>query len=349
MIESENEHIALQDELFEHHRFVVDKGQSTIRIDKYITERIPNISRNKIQNAIEACSVLVNEKTVKSNYKIRPLDIITIVLNVPPNENNVVPENIALDIQYEDEHLAIINKPAGMVVHPGLGNYSGTLLNGLLYHFNEISARTATEIRPGLVHRIDKDTSGLMVIAKTELAQQHFAKLFFNHDIDRNYIALVWGNVAQDKGTITGYIDRHEHDRMQFYNYQDEQKGKWAVTHYEVLERFHYVTLVKCTLETGRTHQIRVHMKYLGHPLFNDARYGGNRILAGTIYAKYKTFVENAFQICQRQALHAARLGFVHPFTQKPILFDKNLPPDMQAVIDKWRNYTQATIKTIGD
>ena len=349
MIESENEHIALQDELFEHHRFVVDKGQSAIRIDKYITERIPNISRNKIQNAIEACSVLVNEKTVKSNYKIRPLDIITIVLNVPPNENNVVPENIALDIQYEDEHLAIINKPAGMVVHPGLGNYSGTLLNGLLYHFNEISARTATEIRPGLVHRIDKDTSGLMVIAKTELAQQHFAKLFFNHDIDRNYIALVWGNVAQDKGTITGYIDRHEHDRMQFYNYQDEQKGKWAVTHYEVLERFHYVTLVKCTLETGRTHQIRVHMKYLGHPLFNDARYGGNRILAGTIYAKYKTFVENAFQICQRQALHAARLGFVHPFTQEPILFDKNLPPDMQAVIDKWRNYTQATIKTIGD
>jgi 23S rRNA pseudouridine1911/1915/1917 synthase len=345
MIQETDNILIQEDELFEHHRFVVDKGQGTIRIDKFITERIPNISRSKIQNAIAANSILVNEKPIKANYKIRPLDIITIVLNVPPNEYDVKPENISLDIKFEDEHLAIINKKAGMVVHPGLGNYTGTLLNGLLFHFNEIKQRTNNEIRPGLVHRIDKDTSGLMVIAKTELAQQHFAKLFFNHDIDRNYIALVWGNVLQDKGTITGYIDRHENDRMQFYNYQDEDKGKWAVTHYEVLERFHYVTLVKCTLETGRTHQIRVHMKYLGHPLFNDARYGGNRILAGTIFAKYKSFVENAFKICERQALHAAKIGFVHPKTNEKLLFEEKLPNDMHLVIEKWRNYTQATIK----
>lgn len=332
------------DELYEHFSLKVDKGQSLIRIDKFVTNHIPNISRNKIQNAIDAGNLLVNKKVVKSNYRVRPNDEIQIVLASPPVVHEAKAENIPLEIVFEDEHILIINKPSNMVVHPAPGNFTGTLLNGLLYHLNK---KNLPEIlnHPVLVHRIDKDTTGLMVIAKSELAQQHLANLFFHHDIERFYYALVWGNVQHDKGTISGYIARHTHDRMQFYNYSDANKGKHAVTHYEVIERFHYVTLVKCILETGRTHQIRVHMKHLGHTLFNDARYEGNRILAGTLFGKYKAFVDNCFTLCGRQALHAARLGFTHPVTKQHISFEQPLPADMQSVIEKWRNYASATLK----
>jgi 23S rRNA pseudouridine1911/1915/1917 synthase len=333
------------DELFEHQRLVVDPKQTLIRIDKFLMDRLEKVSRNRVQNAIKASCILVNDKAVKANYKIKPGDEISVVLPTNPSESeSLQPENIPLDIRYEDEYLLVLEKPAGLVVHPGVGNYNGTLANALLYHFQNTGLpllKGNAEDRPGLVHRIDKDTSGLMLIAKTDFVMTHLARQFFDHTIEREYIALVWGDIKEDQGTITSYIGRHEKDRMQMFAYDDENKGKHAVTHFEVLERFYYVTLVRCRLETGRTHQIRVHMKQIGHTLFNDERYGGNQILKGTIYNKYRQFVENCFQLIPRQALHARTIGFIHPVTESAKSFSSELPPDFTAVVEKWRNYIQ--------
>jgi 23S rRNA pseudouridine1911/1915/1917 synthase len=330
----------IEEELFEHHRFEVSKGQTLLRIDKYLMHLIPNATRNKIQHAAQNGDIYVNDVAVKSNYKVKPFDVIRILLSQPPFENRIDPENIPLDIVYEDEALILINKQAGLVVHPGHGNYTGTLVNGLAYHFENLPMNSSE--RPGLVHRIDKDTSGLLVIAKTEYAMTHLAKQFEDKTSEREYIALVWGNVIDDEGTITGNIDRHVKDRMQMAVFPDGDRGKHAVTHYKVLERFGYVTLVSCKLETGRTHQIRVHMKYIGHTLFNDERYGGNLILKGTTFTKYKQFIENCFKILPRQALHAKTLGFEHPTTKEFMRFDTQLPQDMQDCIEKWRNYSKS-------
>ena len=330
----------IEEELFEHHRFEVSKGQALLRIDKYLMHLIPNATRNKIQHAAQNGDIYVNDVAVKSNYKVKPFDIIRILLSQPPFENRIDPENIPLNIVYEDEALILINKPAGLVVHPGHGNYTGTLVNGLAYHFENLPMNSSE--RPGLVHRIDKDTSGLLVIAKTEYAMTHLAKQFEDKTSEREYIALVWGNVIDDEGTITGNIDRHVKDRMQMAVFPDGDRGKHAVTHYKVLERFGYVTLVSCKLETGRTHQIRVHMKYIGHTLFNDERYGGNLILKGTTFTKYKQFIENCFKTLPRQALHAKTLGFEHPTTKEFMQFDTQLPQDMQDCIEKWRNYSKS-------
>ncbi|TXD82789.1 RluA family pseudouridine synthase [Subsaximicrobium wynnwilliamsii] len=327
------------DELFEHHSFTADKGQSPLRIDKYLMNRIENATRNKIQSAAKDGSIFVNDIPVKSNYKVKPKDHIRVLLEYPPYENLLTPENIPLDIVYEDEVLLVVNKPAGMVVHPGHGNYSGTLINALVYHFDNLPNNSSD--RPGLVHRIDKDTSGLLVIAKTEQAMAHLAKQFFNKTSEREYVAIVWGNMTDDEGRIEGNIGRHPRNRLQntvFENDEDE-KGKPAVTHYKVIERLGYVTLVGCKLETGRTHQIRVHMKYIGHTIFNDERYGGERILKGTTFTKYKQFVDNCFKILPRQALHAKTLGFKHPVTGEQLSFDSPIPDDMQQCIEKWRNY----------
>lgn len=325
---------------YEHHKFVADKGQKPLRVDKFLTNFIENTTRNKVQQAADNGHVLVNGKVVKSNYKVKPLDVVTVVFEHPPYEFLLVPENIPLDIVYEDDSLLVVNKPPGMVVHPGHGNYSGTLVNALAYHFENLPTRETQ--RPGLVHRIDKDTSGLMVIAKTENAMNKLAKQFFNKTTERIYYALVWGNVENDQGTITGHIGRHPKDRLQMAVFEDGSQGKEAVTHYKVLERFTYVTLVSCQLETGRTHQIRVHMKHIGHTLFNDERYGGNRILKGTTFSKYKQFVENCFSVLPRQALHAKTLGFVHPETGQHLYFDSDLPEDFSSVLEKWHNYTRA-------
>lgn len=325
---------------YEHHKFVADKGQKPLRVDKFLTNFIENTTRNKVQQAVDDGHVLVNGKAVKSNYKVKPLDVVTVVFEHPPYEFLLVPENIPLDIVYEDDSLLVVNKPPGMVVHPGHGNYSGTLVNALAYHFENLPTHETQ--RPGLVHRIDKDTSGLMVIAKTENAMNKLAKQFFNKTTGRIYYALVWGNVENDQGTITGHIGRHPKDRLQMAVFEDGSQGKEAVTHYKVLERFTYVTLVSCQLETGRTHQIRVHMKHIGHTLFNDERYGGNRILKGTTFSKYKQFVENCFSVLPRQALHAKTLDFVHPETGKRLQFDSDLPDDFLQAIEKWRNYTRA-------
>jgi 23S rRNA pseudouridine1911/1915/1917 synthase len=330
----------IEEELFEHHRFEVSKGQTLLRIDKYLMHLIPNATRNKIQHAAQNGDIYVNDVAVKSNYKVKPFDVIRILLSQPPFENRIDPENIPLDIVYEDEALILINKQAGLVVHPGHGNYTGTLVNGLAFHFENLPMNSSE--RPGLVHRIDKDTSGLLVIAKTEYAMTHLAKQFEDKTSEREYIALVWGNVIDDEGTITGNIDRHVKDRMQMAVFPDGDRGKHAVTHYKVLERFGYVTLVSCKLETGRTHQIRVHMKYIGHTLFNDERYGGNLILKGTTFTKYKQFIENCFKILPRQALHAKTLGFEHPTTKEFMRFDTQLPQDMQDCIEKWRNYSKS-------
>lgn len=330
----------IEEELFEHHRFEVSKGQTLLRIDKYLMHLIPNATRNKIQHAAQNGDIYVNDVAVKSNYKVKPFDVIRILLSQPPFENRIDPENIPLDIVYEDDALILINKQAGLVVHPGHGNYTGTLVNGLAYHFENLPMNSSE--RPGLVHRIDKDTSGLLVIAKTEYAMTHLAKQFEDKTSEREYIALVWGNVIDDEGTITGNIDRHVKDRMQMAVFPDGDRGKHAVTHYKVLERFGYVTLVSCKLETGRTHQIRVHMKYIGHTLFNDERYGGNLILKGTTFTKYKQFIENCFKILPRQALHAKTLGFEHPTTKEFMRFDTQLPQDMQDCIEKWRNYSKS-------
>ena len=330
----------IEDELFEHFRFDVPKGQLLLRIDKFLMNLIPNATRNKIQNAATAGDIYVNDLPVKSNYKVKPFDVVRIMLSHPPFENRVDPENIPLDIVYEDEALLLINKPAGLVVHPGHGNYTGTLVNALAYHFENLPKNSSE--RPGLVHRIDKDTTGLLVIAKTEAAMTHLAKQFEAKTSEREYIALVWGTVKEDEGTIEGNISRHLKDRMQMAVFADPEIGKPAITHYKVLERFGYVTLVSCILETGRTHQIRVHMKHIGHPLFNDARYGGDLILKGTTFTKYKQFIDNCFKVLPRQALHAKTLGFVHPTTGEMMRFDTELPQDMQECIEKWRNYSKS-------
>jgi 23S rRNA pseudouridine1911/1915/1917 synthase len=328
-----------EEELFEHYRFDVPKGQAFLRIDKYLMLMVPNATRNKIQNAASNGDIYVNDITVKSNYKVKPGDVIRIMLSHPPFENRVDPENIPLDIVYEDDALLLINKPPNFVVHPGHGNYTGTLVNALAYHFQNLPMNSSE--RPGLVHRIDKDTSGLLVIAKTEAAMTHLAKQFEDKTSEREYIALVWGNVKEDQGTIEGNIARHVKDRMQMAVFSDPEIGKHAVTHYKVLERLGYVTLISCKLETGRTHQIRVHMKHIGHTLFNDERYGGNLILKGTTFTKYKQFVDNCFKVLPRQALHAKTLGFNHPTTNEFMRFDTELPQDMQDVIEKWRNYSK--------
>lgn len=334
------------DELYVHEQITAEKGASSVRLDKFLMERLSNISRNRLQNAIKANSVLVNDKEVKSNYKIRPLDVISIVLPRNPDIVDVLePENIPLNIVYEDEDVLVIDKQPGLVVHPGIGNTHGTLVNALLWHFKGqdlpiLEGNSAQ--RPGLVHRIDKDTSGLMVIAKNDYAMTHLAKQFFFHTTQREYVALVWGEPEYDHGTIIGNIGRHPSHSKRFYVFPDGEDGKHAITHFEVLEKLYYVSLVKCKLETGRTHQIRVHMKYKGHTLFNDERYGGNKILKGTIFSKYKQFVENCFDILPRQGLHARLLGFIHPVTQQPMLFESPLPEDMTMALDKWRNYVKS-------
>ncbi|MDH4402740.1 MAG: RluA family pseudouridine synthase [Flavobacterium sp.] len=330
----------IEEELFEHFRFDVPKGQLLLRIDKFLMNLIPNATRNKIQNAASAGDIYVNDIPVKSNYRVKPLDVVRIMLSHPPFENRVDPENIPLNIIYEDGTLLLINKPADFVVHPGHGNYTGTLVNALAYHFENLPMNSSE--RPGLVHRIDKDTTGLLVIAKTEAAMTHLAKQFEAKTTEREYVAIVWGTVKEDEGTIEGNIARHVKDRMQMAVFEDPTIGKPAVTHYKVLERFGYVTLVSCILETGRTHQIRVHMKHLGHPLFNDARYGGDLILKGTTFTKYKQFIDNCFKILPRQALHAKTLGFIHPTTGEMMRFNTELPQDMQDCIEKWRNYSKS-------
>lgn len=332
--------LELEDELYEHLRVDVPKGQELLRIDKFLMHFVPNTTRNKIQQAANNGDIYVNDVPVKSNYKVKPFDVVRVLLPHPPFENRIDPENIPLDIVYEDDSLLVINKPAGLVVHPGHGNYTGTLVNALAYHFQNLPLNSSE--RPGLVHRIDKNTSGLLVIAKTDAAMAHLARQFEFKTSEREYVAMVWGNVKEDEGTIEGNIARHVKDRMQMAVFADPNVGKPAVTHYKVLERFGYVTLVSCILETGRTHQIRVHMKHIGHTLFNDERYGGNLILKGTTFAKYKQFVENCFKMMPRQALHAKTLGFTHPVTGEMMRFDTELPDDMKALIEKWRTYATA-------
>ena len=325
-------------ELYEHYKFTAAEGQEPLRVDKYLMNFIENATRNKIQQAIKAGNVLVNDVVVKSNYKVKAKDVVRVVLAHPPHENLLVAEDIPIDIVYEDDEVIVVNKPAGMVVHPGHGNYTGTLVNGLIYHIENLPKNSND--RPGLVHRIDKDTSGLLVVAKTEFAMANLAKQFFDRTTDRLYLALVWGNVENEEGTIEGNIGRSLKNRLQMDVFPDGDFGKHAVTHYKVIERFSYVTLVQCKLETGRTHQIRAHFKHIGHPLFNDERYGGDRILKGTTFTKYKQFVDNCFKILPRQALHAKTLGFEHPVTKKHMSFNSELPEDMQKCIEKWRNYT---------
>jgi 23S rRNA pseudouridine1911/1915/1917 synthase len=326
-------------QLYEHFRVVVDKGQAPVRIDKYLFERIASASRNRIQQAADAGFVQVGGKPVKSSYKVKPLDILTLMMDRPRYENDVIPEDIPLNIVYEDDYVMVVNKPAGLVVHPGHGNYHGTLVNALAWHMKDVPGYDANDPHVGLVHRIDKDTSGLLVIAKTPDAKTNLGWQFFNKTTKRRYRALVWGNMEQDEGTIEGNIARNPRDRMQMAVMADPTVGKHAVTHYRVLERLGYVTYVECILETGRTHQIRVHMKHIGHTLFNDARYGGNEILKGTHFSKYKQFVGNCFDICPRQALHAMTLGFVHPVTGEQMDFTSPLPQDMSLLLDKWRAY----------
>lgn len=352
-------------EMFEHLRIVVDKGQELLRIDKFLTNRTQNATRSKIQQSAENGNILVNDKPVKSNYKVKPFDVISVVFAHPPREIELIPQNIPINIVYEDDDLIMINKNPGLVVHPGYGNYSGTLVNALVYHFQNLpnAPQRTTKVegrrknglplaqkdntlkgetlRPGLVHRLDKNTSGIMVVAKSETAMVKLAKDFFDRNLDRVYYALVWGDFVADSGTITGNVGRHLKDRKRMDVFPpDSEHGKHAVTHYKVLERFGYVTLLECKLETGRTHQIRVHMKSIGHSLFNDETYGGDRILKGTTFAKYRQFVENCFTILPRHALHAKSLGFNHPITGKYIHFDSDLPEDMQTVINKWRSYS---------
>lgn len=333
-----------EQELFEHFRFVVDKGQAMIRIDKYLVNCMSNTSRNRIQEAAEAGNILVNGKSVKSNYRIKPLDVITIVLAYPPSQFEIIPQDIPIKIVYEDDEIILVNKQPNLVVHPGFGNFDGTLLNAIAWHLKDHPEFDPNDSRIGLVHRIDKDTSGLILIAKTEEAKANLGKQFFDKTTQRRYQALVWGNVKEDEGTIVGALARDPRDRMLFTVFPEGENpaAKHAVTHYKVLERLAYVTLVECRLETGRTHQIRVHMKHIGHTLFNDERYGGHDILKGTTAAKYKQFVKNCFEICPRQALHAKTLGFNHPRTGEFMHFESELPDDMQQLIEKWRNYAKA-------
>lgn len=329
----EIEELEESNELYEHYRLVADPGQSPIRIDKFLVDRLQNTSRNRIQNAANAGNILVNKEAVKPSYKIKPGDVISIVLPSPPRDTELVAENIPLDIVYEDSEVLVVNKAAGMVVHPGFGNYNGTLVQALMYHLGGE--------KPFLVHRIDKDTSGLILVAKNELAQSFLAKQFFEHSVERKYYALVWGDFAEDEGTIEGNIARSVRDRRVMSVYLDGETGKTAITHYKVEERFAYVSLVSCVLETGRTHQIRCHMRYIKHPLFNDAAYGGDQILKGTTFSKYKQFVQNCFNILPRQALHAATIGFLHPKKKEKMSFSIEMPSDMQKVLEKWRNYVK--------
>ena len=330
-----------EDELFEHYHIQVDPGQDLLRIDKFLMDRLPAVTRNKIQDGIKNKYVLVNGSHVKSNYKVKPQDIIRIMLPKPPRDTDIVPENIPLDIVFEDNQLLIVNKPAGMVVHPAYNNWSGTLVNALAYHFKNLPTMPENEGRPGLVHRIDKDTSGLLVIAKTEKAMTHLARQFFDHSIERTYNALIWGVPAEESGTINVNLGRSLKDRRVTTAFPEEDYGRNAITHYKLIKPFRYVSLIQCNLETGRTHQIRAHMKYFGHPIFNDATYGGDKILKGTQFSKYKAFVENAFKIMNRQALHAKSIGFLHPVTNKKLFFESELPSDFQSVIYKWENYVQ--------
>lgn len=338
-MEAENGPELQEDELYEHHKIVATKGQEPLRVDKFLMNFIENATRNKIQKAAKDGQVWVNEVAVKQNYKVKAGDIVKVMFEHPPHEFLLVPEDIPIDIVYEDDVLLVVNKPAGMVVHPGHGNYSGTLINALIHHVDNLPANSNE--RPGLVHRIDKDTSGLLLVAKTEAAMTHLSKQFFDKTSEREYVALAWGNIEDDEGRIEGNIARHPKNRLQMHVFPEGDEGKEAVTHYKVIERLGYVTLVSCKLETGRTHQIRVHMKYIGHTLFNDERYGGERILKGTTFTKYKQFVENAFKILPRQALHAKTLGFVHPITGEMMRFDSELPIDMADCIEKWRQYSQ--------
>lgn len=325
-------------ELYEHFRFVADKGQALLRVDKFLTERLQNSSRNRVQQAADAGCILVNGRPVKSNYRVKPLDVVTVVMDRPRYENEVLPEPIPLDIVYEDDTVLVVNKPAGLVVHPGHGNYNGTLVNGLAYHFKDNPDYDVNDPRMGLVHRIDKDTSGLLVVAKTPDAKTNLGKQFFNKTTKREYLALVWGCPSPSPGTIVGNIDRDPRDRLRMAVFDpDSGIGKHAVTHYEVLEPLGPVSLVKCVLETGRTHQIRAHMKHIGHPLFADARYGGDQILRGINSGAYRKFVANCFEVCPRQALHARTLGVVHPVTHREMFFTSELPDDFKALLDRWR------------
>lgn len=330
----------LESDLFEHYQFKADKGQEPLRVDKYLMNRVENATRNKIQNAAKEGSIYVNNKVVKSNYKVKPGDIVKVMFSHPPYENLLVGEKMDLDILFEDKNLLVVNKPAGLVVHPGHGNYNGTLLNGLIYHFKNLPFNS--DGRPGLVHRIDKDTSGLLVIAKDERSMTDLAKQFYLKTSKRKYLALVWGIVADEKGTVNANLARDPKNRLiMSVPKENENFGKKAITHYKVIERFNYLTLLECELETGRTHQIRSHMKHIGHPIFSDSRYGGDKILKGTIYNKYKQFVSNCFDIMPRQALHAKSLGFIHPVTNKELYFESELPQDFQNCLKKWRNYSK--------
>lgn len=327
------------DGMYEHFRFVADKGQQLLRVDKFLVLRLEKSSRNRVQQAADAGCILVNGKPVKSNYRVKPLDVVSVVMDRPRYELEILPENISLDIVYEDEHLLVVNKPAGLVVHPGHGNYSGTLVNALAWHFRDNPDYDVSDPRMGLVHRIDKDTSGLLVVAKTPDAKTNLGKQFFNKTTKREYVAVVWGVPDPQQGTIVGNVGRNPKDRLQMTVFPDGSQGKHAVTHYEVLENLGYVSVVRCVLETGRTHQIRVHMKHIGHPLLNDARYGGDEILRGERSASYRKFVDNCFAVCPRQALHARTLGFVHPATGKELFFSSDVPQDMTAMIERWRTY----------
>ncbi len=329
-------------ELYEHFRYVADKGQSLLRVDKFLHDRIVNVSRNRIQQAADAGCILANDQPVKSNYKVKPGDVIAVVMDRPRREVEIIPENIPLDIVYEDNDLMVVNKPAGLVVHPGHGNYTGTLVNAIAWYLKDNPEYDIKDPRLGLVHRIDKETSGLLVIAKTPDAKSNLGIQFFNKTTQRKYIALVWGIVKNDEGTIEGNIGRDLKDRMLMTVFPESDCGKPAITHYKVLERSGYVTLVECQLETGRTHQIRVHMKYTGHTLFNDSRYGGNQILKGTTHTKYKQYIKNCFEICPRHALHAKTLGFTHPRTGEEMFFESGIPDDMNSLIEKWRNYVNS-------
>ena len=340
-LEDESTGLDAGNELFEHFRFVVDKGQTMVRIDRFLVDRIQNSSRTKIQSAAEAGNILVNDKPIKPSYKIKPNDVVSIVLEFPPKEVEVVAENIPIKIVYEDDQLLVVDKDPGMVVHPAFGHFSGTLVNALAWHLQNhpMFNKDTMDPRPGLVHRIDKDTSGTLVIAKTELSKNKLGKQFFDHSAYRRYVALVWGSFEEPEGTIEGNIGRSLKDRKIMAVFKDGDNGKPAVTHYKVLERLGYVTLVECHLETGRTHQIRVHMKSIGHPIFNDETYGGDDIIKGTTFTKYKQFVQNCFKVCPRQALHARELGFVHPTTGEFLKFDSPMPPDMEQLVAKWRSY----------
>lgn len=330
--------------LYEHFRFVADKGQQLLRVDKFLVARLEKSSRNRVQQAADAGCILVNGKPVKSNYRVKPLDVVTVVMDRPRYELEIIAEDIPLEIVYEDEHLLVVNKPAGLVVHPGHGNYHGTLVNALAYHFKDNPDYDVNDPRMGLVHRIDKDTSGLLVVAKTPDAKTHLGKQFFDKTTKREYVAVVWGRPDPADGRIEGNIGRSLKDRLQMAVFPDGDYGKHAVTHYHTIEPLGYVSVVKCVLETGRTHQIRVHMKHIGHPLFNDARYGGDEVLRGTTSAKYRQFITNCFSVCPRQALHARTLGFVHPATGEEMFFSAPVPADMTELIERWRRYNSAEI-----